>query len=182
MERSAVIELMSRKYAEAYHATPDLNYPELRAQTCNGKTSAALGYRRADAGSLFLEAYLDAPVEVILEAQLNRKIQRRDVVEIGNLASDNAPSMIALWAQTANDLGDNADIAVAVLTAPLRIMFRRLGVTLHEIEPAKAERIAGGVANWGDYYKQDPIVCAGQISDGHARLTRFSERLLRRCA
>jgi Thermostable hemolysin len=181
MNRVEVLALMSRKYEEAFQATPDLNYPQLRAQKCNGKASAALGYRRADAGPLFLEAYLDAPVETVLSASLGREILRHDIVEIGNLASDNAPAMVALWAKTANDLGDNTEIAVAVLTAPLRAMFRRLGVPLHEIAPACADRIADA-AHWGDYYRQDPVICAGVIAEGQARLTRFAARLERRCA
>ncbi len=181
MDHVAALELMSRKYAEAYRASPDLRYPQLFAQKCNGKASAALGYRRADAGALFLEAYLDAPVEIILATKFGRAISRHDIVEIGNLASENAPAMVALWSKTANDLGNEVEIAVAVLTAPLRTMFRRLGVTLHEIAPARPERIVDA-ALWGDYYRQDPVVCAGLIADGQERLSRFAERLLRRCA
>jgi Thermostable hemolysin len=182
MDRGAVLALMARRYAEAYQASPDLSYPEFRAQKCNGKATAALGYRRADAGPLFLETYLDLPVEQALESALGRTISRRDIVEIGNLASENAPAMVALWAKTANDLGDDAEIAVAVLTTPLREMFRRLGVTLHEIEPARANRIGDAASSWGDYYDQNPIICAGLIADGQDRLSRFAERLLRRCA
>jgi Thermostable hemolysin len=182
MDRTAVLKLISRKYANEYQASPTFDYPELRAQHCNGKASAALGYRRADGGPLFLEAYLDTPVEMHLAAAFGRTILRRDIVEIGNLASDNAPAMVALWAKTANDLGDDAEIAVAVLTSPLRTMFRKLGVTLHEIAPARAGRIADAAAHWGDYYRQDPIICAGLIADGQARLTRFGTRLGRRCA
>ncbi len=182
MSRGEVLALMSRKYAEAYHASPELNYPELAAQTCNGKASAALGYRRANAGLLFLEVYLDEPIEATLASVFGRTVSRREVVEIGNLASENAPAMVALWAKTANDLGDDAEIAVAVLTAPLRAMFRRLGVTLYELAPARAERIRDAAGSWGDYYRQDPIVCAGLIAEGQSRLTRFSERLMRRCA
>jgi Thermostable hemolysin len=181
MDRGAVLALMSRKYAEAYQASPDLSYPELLAQKCDGKASAALGYRHADAGALFLEAYLDAPIENALAQAFGGKPSRRNIVEIGNLASENAPAMVALWAKTANDLGADAEIAVAVLTAPLRVMFRRLGVTLHEIASARAERIADA-AKWGRYYQQDPVICAGLIADGQDRLSRFVERLTRRCA
>ncbi len=182
MSQTAVLELISRRYAEAYNAQPDVSYPELRDQKCNGKASAALGYRRADSGPLFLESYLDAPIEQELESRFGHWFSRHDIVEIGNLASDNAPAMVALWAKTANDLADDAEIAVAVLTAPLRTMFRRLGVTLHEIAPARAERIKGAAQIWGDYYQQDPIICAGFIAEGQDRLSRFAERLLRRCA
>jgi Thermostable hemolysin len=150
MDRAPVLELISRRYAEAYQAVPELCYPQLRTQKCNGRASAALGYRRADAGPQFLEAYLDMPIEKVLEIAFSRTVKRRDIVEIGNLASENAPAMVALWAKTANDLGSDAEVAVAVLTAPLRVMFRRLGVTLHEIAPARDERIADSAALWGN--------------------------------
>lgn len=181
MDRSAAEQLIAGKYARAYRAAPSLDYPHLHAQHCRGRTIAALGYRRAAAGSLFLEAYLDAPVETVLADQLGRAFARHDIVEIGNLASDNAPAMVALWAATANDLGGEAEVAVAVLTAPLRAMFHRLGLQLHALAPARASRILEG-GQWGDYYNHDPVVCAGYIAEGQAKLARFAARLERRCA
>lgn len=181
MDRTAILDLISRKYAREYRASPEMNFPEFRSHNGKGDPRAALGYRRADAGPLFLESYLDTPVEQALHAHLGRRFSRHDIVEIGNLASETAPAMIALWARTANDLGNEAEIAVAVLTRPLRSMFRRLGVTLTEIAPALPERIADA-ARWGAYYAQDPVICAGLIADGQTRLARFAHRIARQCA
>lgn len=179
MDRASAEALITNKYAQAYRATPIFDYPRFQTQQCQGKTKAALGYRRGDAGPLFLEAYLDAPVELVLETALGRRFVRRDIVEIGNLAASNAPAMIALWTRTANDLGSDAEIAVAVLTRPLRSMFRRLGIPLTEIAPAERERLGESGTVWGDYYEQDPVICAGLIADGQTRLARFGARIER---
>lgn len=177
MDRSSVLDLVKSRYAARHGAVPAISYTELRGEKRGDRVCAALGYRRAHREPLFLEAYLDAPVEDVLAPQLGRPIARADIVEIGNLASCNAAAMISLWARTANDLGNEAEIAVAVLTSPLRKMFARLGVRLMELAPADPARVAADGSDWGRYYDLDPIVCAGLISDGQDRLARFAARL-----
>jgi len=182
MDRSFILDLVASRYAARHGAAPTVTYNELLVESCGGRVCAALGYRRADREPLFLEAYLDAPVEQVLTQQLARPVSRADLVEIGNLASCNATAMIGLWARTANDLGNDAQIAVAVLTAPLRKMFQRLGVSLVEMAPADSARLAPDGSEWGRYYDLNPIVCAGFIADGQERLARFSARLERNAA
>jgi Thermostable hemolysin len=182
MDRATVVDLICRKYALVHGAVPEVTYPQLRAQNSAGQPKAALGYRRADAGPLFLEAYLNAPVEQVICEIFGRELTRHDIVEIGNLASEAAPAMVALWARTANDLASEAEVVVAVLTKPLRSMFRRLGVVLHEIIPACQGRLASGTEQWGQYYRDDPVVCAGLIADGQKHLTRFDTHMKANCA
>jgi hypothetical protein len=182
MDRSSILDLVTSRYAERHGAAPTVTYNELKAESCGGRVCAALGYRRADREQLFLEAYLDAPVEQVLAQQLERPVTRGDIIEIGNLASCNATAMIGLWARTANDLGNDAEIAVAVLTAPLRKMIQRLGVSLVELAPADPARLAPDGSEWGRYYDLDPVVCAGFIAEGQERLVRFSTRLERNAA
>jgi Thermostable hemolysin len=167
MDRTSVEELIARRYAEEYQATLRFEYPGFQAQKCCGETKAALGYRRADAGGLFLEAYLEGPIESVLQDVLGRNFARRDIVEIGNLASCNVPAMVALWARTANDLGSDAEIAVAGLTAPLRAMFYRLGIPLTEIAPAD---LIGNAS--GDEHCQAPYIHLNLDQS----LQRFRER------
>ena len=182
MDRALHRELIQRRFAQEHKAVPSITYTELRGESCGGQVCAALGYRRAQVEPLFLEAYLDEPVETVLSDKFARRVKRKEIVEIGNLASCNAPAMIALWARTANDLSGQAEIAVAVLTLPLRRMFARLGVPLIEIICADPERLGDGSAEWGAYYAQDPVVCAGAIADGQAQLARFLTRMERQAA
>ena len=182
MDRQPIFDIVSRRYAQVHGAVPNLDFPAFHSHARNNVVGAALGYRRADSGALFLEAYLDRPVEAELNDALGRSFERCDIIEIGNMAAETAPAMIALWADAANDLGGRAEIAVAVLTAQLRSMFRRLGLTIHELVPAAAERLGASADSWGSYYAQDPVVCAGLIAEGQERLARFATRHGRACA
>lgn len=182
MRPNDVLELIQSRYHHEHGAVPDLGYPQFRGYAVAGRVGAGLGYRRADSGPLFLEAYLDDPIETVIADRLGQNFNRNDIIEIGNMAADNAPAMIALWAQAANDLGGEAEMAVAVLTSPLRGMFRRLGIHLHELSAAQPERLGADAARWGNYYALDPIICTSPIAEGQARLARFSRRLVERCA
>lgn len=176
MDCQRVSELICRRYEQVHSAAPDLSHDRFLDWGSSAGVQAALGYSRACDRRLFLEAYMDLPIEQELHRSLGRPFSRRDIIEIGNLAADNAWAMVRLWAETANDLGTAAEIAVSVLTRPLRTMFRRLGVTLYELSPAHAERLPDRGVRWGDYYKQDPVVCAGFIAEGQARLASIVDR------
>lgn len=168
-------ELIRRRYEETHGANPGLGYRCTFHVGREAEARAALGYRRADETTLFLEAYLDVPVEALLAAAFDRPVSRHDVIEIGNLAADDAFAMVALWGQAANDLGTMGEIAVATLTTPLRRMFARMGVPLKVLAPALATRVTNSGA-WGRYYETDPWVCAGVIAQGQAAITRFMAR------
>ncbi|MGD9812157.1 MAG: thermostable hemolysin [Sphingobium sp.] len=176
MPDTSAQHLIFRRYKAAYGATIVPCFADLAGRAAGDQIVAALGYRRARHEPLFLEAYLDEPIERVLAGVVGRDCRREEIIEIGNLASDNALAMISLWAQAANDLGGEAEIAVAVLTAPLRSMFRRLGVKLYEIAPADPRRLGERASEWGDYYRLDPVVCAGFIADGQDRLARVISR------
>lgn len=174
--RSFVDESYRRAYGSARAAVFD-NY------LCTGGTTrAALGYRRASAGPLFLEAYLDDSIEAHVSAALRRPVNRDAIVEIGNLAANNAWTMIALWGEAANDLGGTSEVVVATLTAPLRRMFARIGVPVHELIRADPAKLGPLAADWGNYYAQDPRVCAGLIAEGQRALVSFQTRRRRESA
>ena len=177
--RDAALRFISGRYFDVHDADPEIPYRDLIVVGGPERVTAACGYRRASAGPLFLEAYLDQPVEQALRCHCGLAVARRDIVEIGNLAAETAPAMIALWARAANDLGGDAEIAVAVLTRPLRDMFARLGVSLVEMVPARPDRLGDEAARWGRYYALDPVVCVGSIAEGQQRLARFAARARR---
>lgn len=176
MAREAAIRLIQDRYAAVHGATPAILYPELMTEGRCERVRAACGYRRASSGRLFLEAYLDHPVEQALAGAIGRAVPRRDIVEIGNLAADTAPAMVALWATAANDLGHDSEFVVAVLTASLRRMFARIGIGLVEIAPATHDRLGEEAHGWGSYYANQPVVCAGLIAEGQCKLARFARR------
>ena len=138
MESSCARDLIARRYRQAYDAADVAGFPDY----LYSPGGAALGYRRAHAGPLFLEAYLDHPVEQLVGARLTRTVAREQIVEIGNLAAENALAMIDLWSAAANDLAGASEVAVATLTLPLRRSFARIGIALHDLGPADPARLA----------------------------------------
>ncbi len=180
MIESAEFPLIRRRYRDVFGASLTPGFGAWMHSGAQEASGAALGYRRAGEEPLFLECYLDQPVEAAVTSALGRKIDRQQIVEIGNFASDNALAMIELWGAAANDLGAGSEVAVATLTAPLRRMFARIGLPVTVIAPARPERLAAAAEEWGSYYAQDPQVCAGIIADGQQAIAAFLQRRHRR--
>ncbi len=180
MTSSPDVQLSQRRYRECFAADLLPNFPIYMSQTAAGNSTAALGYARAGTEPLFLEAYLDAPIEALAGPALRRTVSRAQIVEIGNLAAVSPQAMIALWGAAANDLAAFGDVAVATLTEPLRAMFRRVGIPVTEIAEARAERLGAAAPRWGAYFDQDPRVCAGVIADGQQAIAAFLGRRLSR--
>ena len=167
---------VANRFGEVHSATPVLNYPRWCAVSdARAKPAAALGYRVASEGPLFLEAYLDEPIEDLVSEAFGRLFGRGDIVEIGCLASTPTPALLKLWHQVAGRLRGQQEIAVATLTRPLRSMFARIGMPLVPLAKADPARM-GDIASWGRYYELDPVVCAGAIEPGAAALAAYAER------
>ena len=111
---------------------------------------------------------LDEPMEKAVSGLFGIPASRDRIVEIGAHASSRSRATVLLWARAARHLNGEADIAVAVLTAPLRAMFNRLGIAIHEICDADPARLSNGGIGWGRYYEQKPQVCAGLIAPADA--------------
>jgi hypothetical protein len=165
-------DLVSRRYLNVHGAVAHSTYPDVLKVARAGMPRAVMGYRRAGEDELFLERYLDAPVEHCVSFALCRPIQRASVVEIGCLAADDAFAMVDLWAKAANDLGIACEVAVATLTTPLLRMFTRIGMSLHVLAAALPER-SGDPEVWGRYYDSDPLVCAGLIAEGQNAIAAY---------
>jgi hypothetical protein len=154
-----------------------LNWQSINAP--DGRPLAVLGYRGAGDGPLFLEAYLDRPIEHLLPERLGMAVERGRIVEIGCLAATPSAALIRLWHETAGILGEDYAVAVATLTEPLRRSFARVGLPLVPITVASRARVAATAEVWGSYYHQAPWVCAGVIADGAQALSRYAGRLER---
>jgi hypothetical protein len=164
-------QLVRDTYARAFGARIDPASSQFLSEGTSAQPLAVLGYTRAGAQPLFLERYLDCPVEDLVSAAFARPVPREQIVELGNLASCNGWALVRLWSKAANDLGAEMEFAVATLTAPLRTMFQRIGLPLEVLAPAvpgHADHVL-----WGSYYRADPLVCAGRIAAGQDAIARF---------
>ncbi len=159
---------IAARFGRAYGARVNHFLPHLLGVRDGlGRWQAAAGYGAADSARLFLEQYLDVPVEQALAVALERPIARGDVVEVGNLAAVSAGmarQLIPRLARHLHRLGYRWVVFTA--TRPLRNAFLRLGLRPLALAPADPARLPDGGASWGAYYEQDPVVMAGKIALG----------------
>ncbi|MEO8308604.1 MAG: thermostable hemolysin [Pseudomonadota bacterium] len=171
-----IVQFIQGRYAAVHGTRPPVNYSRLRSTMRSDSEGAALGYRRAEAGPLFLERYLDVPVEEALLQRVGARLGRDRIVEIGCLAANSPPAMIELWTQVAAELHAQAEIATAVLSRPLCSMLTRIGIRLFTLAPASAQRLGSEATQWGNYYSTDPMVCAAYLGDARKCLSKFGSR------
>lgn len=143
----------------------------------DGAWSAALGYSLAQAGPLFLEHYLDAPLEVAIGQQLAQPVTRAQIVEVGNLAARHAGAARALIVRTTDLLhGMGLQLVAFTATASLLNSFGRLSLRPQALAPANPARLPGAGRQWGSYYDTQPHVMFGDIRYGHEKLARLLAR------
>jgi hypothetical protein len=138
----------------------------------NGVLIAGFGLRSAAAGPLFLEQYLDAPVELTLGMTFGEHIRREQVLEVGHLsATDTAATRWLLVAMTLLLHGEGVPWIVFTGTRRVHNGLLRLGLRPQVLAPARRERLAEAErAHWGRYYEQSPQVLGGSVAGGYETL------------
>ena len=172
--RAQFEDFIAARFGRAYGARVTHFLPHLLGVRDGlGRWQAAAGYAAADGGRLFLEQYLQSPVEQALAEKLGRPMARHGIVEVGNLAAVSAGMARLLIPQLARHLHRlGYRWVVFTATRALRNSFLRLGLRPLPIAPADPARLPDGGASWGAYYEQDPMVMAGKIALGLAAGSR----------
>jgi hypothetical protein len=136
-----------------------------------GNWLAAAGYTPATDAPLFVEQYLDVPVEEALTARIGAPVARHQVVEAGNLAAVGpgaARNMIVALAVLLHRL--QLGWVVLTGTRTLRNAFFRLGLVPLALVHASPQRLPDRGSSWGSYYQMDPTVVAADITAGFLSL------------
>lgn len=136
----------------------------LGMRDAEGRWQAAAGYTPAASSTLFLEQYLDAPVETLLAGAAGRRVARERIAEVGNLAAPAGMGRALIPALGRHLHGLGYRWVVFTATRQLSNAFRRLQLEPVLLAPALPARLADGGAAWGTYYAQDPRVMGGAIS------------------
>ena len=157
--------------ADLHHFMPSL----LGVRRRSGKVCGVVGLRGAEEEPLFLERYLDEPVEQAIAERCGAPVQRRDIVEVGNLAGGHCRGTMKLLAELPHFLlGGGRQWIVFTATDTLRGLLQRFGAPLVELAPAREEAVAGLGDSWGRYYQRDPRVVAAYLPDGVRLRERFA--------
>jgi hypothetical protein len=171
-ERARVEEFIRAVYREHYDARLSILAPTLVALRSGDEILAAAGYRSATE-RLFLERYLDAPVEVCLARSARDAPDRPAIVEVGHLAAArNGAGRLLMPLLGAHLAAAGFEWVVSTATEELRHLFRRLGLSPLVLGSADPSVLGADAGNWGSYYDHRPHVVAGSIASGMSQLTR----------
>lgn len=167
--------LVEGVYQESFGVRLSSHFPVLLALVdAAGRVRAAAGCRFAGASPLFLEQYLDEPVEAAISRQHHCSVGRDQIAEIGSLATSGGASVAMLFAALAQHLRDEGvAFATATATRRLRRAFAAFGFGALELGKASADRLPCRGRDWGRYFEHDPIVVAGRVTSGCVSLGRF---------
>jgi len=162
-----VCDVTARHYEKRLGTVLTSFFPEILTKIVDGKITAVCGIRSADQAALFLEQYLDSPVEKYLKG-----VHRSKIVELGGFSAENRLEAFLLMRKAAVQL-DKMGYRYVVCTAnrPIQICLAKLGITSQELIAADSSRLDDPHDDWGDYYETSPMVTAGEIAAGVEAIT-----------
>lgn len=172
-ERGEVIDYVRQAFRRVYNADPMSFMPHfIRVRDNKNNYKAVIGYRDAEHQRLYLEAYLDEPIEAAISHSLGFPVDRASIVEVGNLAEAAAgDARLAIIAATVFLHSAGYRWVVFTGVARLRNAFRRLGLEPKELVVADDSRLPEDERRaWGSFYAGNPVVCFGEIKEGYDNL------------
>ena len=173
-KRAVFEEFIHGVFKQAFGAKLSSYYPKLLAFTTGTQIRSVVGYRDGMIKPLFSEQYLDAAAEHVIGAHLGQDIERRELVEVGNLAlAGRGEVRWVIAAMTVFLYAAGYRWVLFTAVKPLYNAFQRLGLKPIQIAKPDPERLPDGGSNWGSYYQAEPVVCAGDIAAGYRKLIAF---------
>lgn len=177
--REAFEQFIEARFDAAYGARVPVHYPVLMGlSAADGTVLAVAGVRFPEVETLFLETYLDGPVEQLVAGAFERPVSRESVVEIGSLAATTPGASLELFGALACWLAAVCGRRYAVATArpELTRLLQRAGFGMRTLGAADPARLGPASSAWGRYYDQRPQVFAGEIGMSRA-LPELRQRL-----
>ncbi|MBC8999100.1 thermostable hemolysin [Pseudomonas sp. N40(2020)] len=171
-QRTAFEAFIQQRFRKAHGADIRHFMPELFGMhNADGELSAVAGVRRAHLEPLFLERYLDEPIEPLISAAADRPVTRNGIVEVGNLAaSDTGSARLSIIAITYLLAMGGLEWVTFTGNIGLVNSFHRLGLKPVTLCAANPERLGDERQHWGSYYQSKPWVHVGNIRAGFIHL------------
>ena len=159
---------VQRAFASRHSARVCSFMPTLLAlRNDKGDICSVAGFRSAADESLFLERYLDEPIERAIVSATGLEVSRSQVVEVGNLAGMNCRSAMRLVLALPRLLLERGQRwIVFTATDTVRHLLANYHAPLIDLAPAHASRVQGLGEDWGRYYETNPRIMAGYLPDG----------------
>ncbi len=162
-------EFVRRRFERTHGAQVRSFMPTLLSiEDRSGQRVGVIGFRCAAEGPLYLEQYLDLPIErAIAAGAVTLPPARRDIVEIGNLACPTGRAgLLAISVLPAYLAARGYAWIAFTATRTVRRLLDELDAPHFELAEAREARVAAAPDDWGSYYAQEPRVHAARLRDG----------------
>ncbi|MDO8293028.1 MAG: thermostable hemolysin [Gallionella sp.] len=162
-DRAEIECFIGNVFREAYGAEIKRFKPCLMSlRDHDNKLVAACGFRSAALEPLFLETYLDKPIEAVLAERVGFPVKRGDIVEVGNLSVIEPGMARYLIAAIVAQLHATSKQWAVFTAVPLvRNAFIKMGMNPVILGDADKSRLSPEEqAEWGSYYEQKPQIMA----------------------
>ncbi|MGH8424485.1 MAG: thermostable hemolysin [Pseudomonas fluorescens] len=163
---------IQQRFRKAHGADIRQFMPELFGMNdASGELCAVAGVRLASREPLFLERYLDEPIDPLISAAADCAVDRRGIVEVGNLAAtDTGSARMSIIAITYLLAMGGLEWVAFTGNIGLVNSFHRLGLKPVTHCAADPQRLGDDRHSWGSYYESKPWVHVGNIRAGFIHL------------
>ncbi|PVZ65398.1 thermostable hemolysin [Pelagibaculum spongiae] len=174
-QRTRAEALIRANYQLHFQAEPEILMPwlvDLQLQSDKASQRFLFGLTPASSQPLFLEQYLNQPIEQFLG-----DCDRQKIIEIGNLVTNGrGRSLIALSGRLLDQLG--FEWVVMTATSQLANSFKKIGIPMQQLANASLKDLPKQQQQkWGNYYNSNPVVLAGHLPSYRDKLQRLTGRL-----
>ena len=171
LQRKLVEAFITKQYEKYFNVTKYEYMPVILACFFEGNLSATMGFRAAADKKLFLEQYIDEPIEYYMSQWAGQDVQRNHIIEVGSLAILNSSMGQYVIPKLVETLFQQEFEWVSfTATNTLMQFMKSLGIQLHSISKADPNRLKQGDRNWGTYYNTNPQIIIGRTSDAYRQI------------
>lgn len=164
--RRSVENYIADKYHRVHGADLKEFLPVLVSIYQDDVPAGAFGLRPGHYRPMFLEQYLDSPIEQQVASISRRPVDRCSLMEVGNLvASRNGYGSVLLITVAMSLAEAGYEWMVFTVTEQLERMMKRLCFTPHYLASANPDRLTSDKAIWGTYYENNPKVMVGSLKE-----------------
>ncbi|TNF35302.1 MAG: thermostable hemolysin [Gammaproteobacteria bacterium] len=165
-KREELTRYIHTQFARHYGADVHSFLPWLVGLYKDEAVAAVAGIRFARDEQLYLEHYLDEPIEAAIAHIPGLAVHRHEIAEIGNLAGTVRSCVRELFVALAC-LTQAAGMKVVTCTAnpAVRAVFREMKMPFKPVCTAVPSRLGKGASQWGSYYARTCVIMAVNIDD-----------------
>ncbi len=177
-ERVQIEAYIADKFRQEYEAEVSTFAPLLLSMHCKKELNAAIGLRPAESSALFIEQYLDAPIEESIKVDESVSVKREEIIEISNLVATRRGASQLLFIVVGSILYE-AGYRWLVFNATDKVerITRKFPFPVQVLCAADPQCLGERAQEWGRYYETSPRVIVGDIRVAHEKA--MNNRLLK---